>query len=599
MNFTYYLNIFVVFSIVLTASSCDYINEEDAITTSISKAEKFLKKNPDSTLNIANRLLKNKSYHDLSKKYQIAIFQLKQQAFSNLSNMDSVLVTGIKIRSVASKISDSLAIAKSLLPVKGEIDFSHQQEIEPYFISSINFFNKNKMFFESAKLSASYGAILCHKGDFVNAQSFLLKSYHFFNKQDSIKPLINICMNIGSTYSYSKNIKKSLEYYNKSYEAAIKLKDSISISAVLMNIGTYYADDLKDQNKALRYYERASRYIPQKSGDFLKMQIDYNTATAYFTKGDLTICEKTYQSMLSDCINKKAYEGVAMASKGLGDLYAKKNQPKKALPFTTKAIHLADSLGMSYEALEMRPSLLNLYKKTNNYKAALLVSEQMKTMNDSILSADKQKAVSELEIKYQTEKKAIEIANLKEVSKSHQIMLYGLSIFVIVLFFVLRRQNRLYQEKQHSYALLMQKYKDERVERLNKLDENYSIESKITAVSSEKNNELYTNLINFYEKEKPYLNPKLKAVDVAKEFQVPQRVISVILKENGFSGFNNFNNKYRVAEVKRIFEDKKFNMIKMEVIARQAGFGNKQTFYTAFEEFTGLNPGYYRTEILK
>jgi AraC-like DNA-binding protein len=37
----------------------------------------------------------------------------------------------------------------------------------------------------------------------------------------------------------------------------------------------------------------------------------------------------------------------------------------------------------------------------------------------------------------------------------------------------------------------------------------------------------------------------------------------------------------------------------MEDIANNSGFGSRQSFYTAFEEFTGLNPGFYRAEILK
>ena len=56
-----------------------------------------------------------------------------------------------------------------------------------------------------------------------------------------------------------------------------------------------------------------------------------------------------------------------MASKGLGDLYIKKQQPDKALPYLTRAIHLADSLEMSYEALLMQPSLLALHKNNKNF----------------------------------------------------------------------------------------------------------------------------------------------------------------------------------------------------------------------------------------
>ena len=144
----------------------------------------------------------------------------------------------------------------------------------------------------------------------------------------------------------------------------------------------------------------------------------------------------------------------------------------------------------------------------------------------------------------------------------------------------------------------MQQYKAERKERLK--EQTLVLHNTSATVEKTKENlDIYTKLIAYYEKEKPYLNAKLKAAEVASELQVPQRTIAATIKANGYSSFNHFNNKYRVSEVKRQFENPGCANLKMEVIANQAGFGNKQSFYTAFEEFTGLNPGFYRAEILK
>jgi AraC-like DNA-binding protein len=280
-------------------------------------------------------------------------------------------------------------------------------------------------------------------------------------------------------------------------------------------------------------------------------------------------------------------------------VYLQKNQPAKALRYLERAIHLADSLQMSYEALQMRPSLLILYKNTKQFEAALQVSEEMKASNDSILSAEKQNAVHELEIKYQSEKKALEIKHLKALSMSHQLMLYGLSFFIVVLYFVLRKQRKLYKEKQSSYTLLMQRYKAERLERLTEQTQLSPNSSNSIEETPPENLNLFARLLHYYDKEKPYLNPKLKAAELAKTLEVSQREIAALLKTNGFNGFTNFNNKYRVEEVKRQFEDPKNTTLKMEAIANNSGFGSRQSFYTAFEEFTGLNPGFYRAEILK
>jgi tetratricopeptide (TPR) repeat protein len=603
MKITKWLSIGILLLMILgLLISCKNKNTKNTTAKAkleLEKAEKNLKKHPDSTLIYTQIILSKTAQKDFSNKDQLQFYVLRQKAFAEIENMDSVVAVGKKIREIASKIPDSLAMANSLLPIRGDIDFSSQQEMATYLPGAIATFKNNNMPFESARLSASYGTILCHKGDFVNAQKFLLNSYKVFSELDSIKPIINVCMNIGSTYSYTKSAKKSLEYYNKAFEAALKVKDSSAITSVLINIGTYYSDDIKDYDKALAYYKRALLYVPQKTGTYLKMKIDYNAAVASFAKGDLKSSELTFQNMLADCVKNKAYEGVAMASKGLGDLYIKKNQNDKALQYLNRAIHLADSLDMSYEALQMQPSLLTVYKNNSNYKAALEVSEHMKTSSDSILSAEKQNTVQELEIKYQSEKKAAEIVHLNALSNSHQFMLFGLSCFSIVLFFVLKKQNKLYKEKQYSYALLMQQYKAERMERLMEQNELVAVSTILNEETPSENLDLYSQLVAYYEKEKPYLNSKLKAVDVARALQVSQRTITAILKENGFNGFNNFNNKYRVEDVKRQFEDPKCVALKMEVISNNAGFGNRQTFYTAFEEYTGLNPGFYRTEILK
>lgn len=562
------------------------------------KAENNVKKYPDSTLFYTHKILSSPSQKDFSDKEKLALYALRQKAFAATENMDSVVAVGKKNRVLASEISDSLAIANSLLPVRGEIDFSSQQEMATYLPGAIATFKKNKMPFESAKLSASYGTILCHKGDFVNAQTFLLDSYRVLNQMDSIKSIINVCINIGSTYAYNKSTKKSLEYYKKAYDAALKIKDSSAITSVLMNIGTFYADDVKDYDKALGYYQNALRYVPKKSGAYLKMKIDYNVAVASFAKGDLTSSERTFQSMLADCIKIKAYEGVAMASKGLGDLYIKKQQPDKALPYLTRAIHLADSLEMSYEALLMQPSLLALHKNNKNFEAALQVSEQMKISTDSLLSLEKQKAVHELEIKYETSKKEQENKHLLQVLGYRQktiIILFVLVLFAAGLVVVFRQRSLFLKERNKAYDVLMDKYRLAKAQKSNSI-----IDVEAQASKEQSNNPskaLKIKMQEYFVTQKPYLDSKLKLEDIALQLNVPKKEITQLLKQEYGYNFNTYVNSFRVEELKQLFSDPTYNNFKMESIAEKAGFGSKQSFYNAFETFTGVKPNYYRSQI--
>ncbi len=192
-------------------------------------------------------------------------------------------------------------------------------------------------------------------------------------------------------------------------------------------------------------------------------------------------------------------------------------------------------------------------------------------------------------------------AKNQESSKISNILLLigGFVIVLGLLVFVIRKRKQSKIEKQLMPEVSMEQPQSEiPVEIFENIDTEVDSSNAIEVPTAE-NIELYAKLITYYQNEKPYLDSNLKAIDVAKALNISPRTITAILKANGFNGFNNFNNKYRVDEVIRQFEDPNNKSIKMEVISSKAGFGNRQTFYIAFEEFTGVNPGFYRSELLK
>jgi AraC-like DNA-binding protein len=179
------------------------------------------------------------------------------------------------------------------------------------------------------------------------------------------------------------------------------------------------------------------------------------------------------------------------------------------------------------------------------------------------------------------------------------LLIGGLLFILVLLFFIVRKKKQSTIKKQLEADLLAQQHQTEIDAELLEDNENEIDTSDSILVPTAENIDLYSKLVFFYQNEKPYLNANLKAIDVAKALNTSPRTITAIIKANGFNGFNNFNNKYRVEEVIRQFNDPNYLYIKMEAISSNAGFGNRQTFYNAFEEFTGLNPGYYRSEFLK
>jgi tetratricopeptide (TPR) repeat protein len=524
---------------------------------------------------------------------------LRQKAFATLQNMDSVLSNGEQIRKIASRIPDSLAIAQSLLvTVQGNVDYSSSKQLEKHLPSAIAFFKKRKMALEMSRLNANYGSLLIYKGEFKKAQEHLLISYKLFGQLKKPMDKAKVSDLIGTNYGYMGSPTESLKYYQEALSIANVIKDSLLLSNIHSNLGVYYRKVNPDI--AIENYYKALSYIPISTKNLMRIKTSYNLANVYYDKGDYASAEAVYQKMLLNCKKQHFIEGTAMAYNGLASVYSQTNRQDKAIPYMLNAVKVADSLGMTNLSLMLKPELISIYKKSGDYKKALDQSEKMKSLSDSLLLKEKQVAVHELDIKYKTKEKDLENKHLLLSLSFRKNTIFILIVLVLVsigLVLIYRQRSVLLNERNKAYVVLIKKYNEER--ELKTEEEPNKVNKIIELKPKNETPDLFDKLVMYYEKEKPFLNAKLKMKYVAKLLNVPRKVLTTTIKANGYIGFANFNNKFRVEEVKNCFEDPNYSSLKMEAIALQSGFGSRQSFYTAFEEFTGVNPGFYRAEILK
>lgn len=573
------------------------IKTANAVKLELVNAEKNLQKNPDSALAIVNKALLFSSKNIVQDEKKLALLQLKQRAFLKLQKMDSVCVTGQKIREVASRIPDSLAIAETLLKLYVDIDYKYLKEAKPYILGGIKTFENENKEYEKGILIELYGRIMNEEGNFKNSQNYLLKAAEIFESKGNSKDMGIVYKELGINFSCLGIIDKSNYYYRKALKNAEIRKDSIQQASVLLNYGINFKT--RNSNVAIKMYYRALNLLPVNKGAKLRMKLEFNLANLYLNQKDFDKATVVFNRILEEATKANYQEGKIMATAALGNVYGIKKEYARSIGYYKKALKTLVANDQNEIILMLLPELISVSENSGDFKMAYHYSNQLNKLKDSLLTIEKTKTVLELEKKYQVEKKDLEIGYLKSLSNSRLMLLYGLCFFVLILFFVLRKQLKLYKEKQYSYNLLIQQYKTERLKKFENKTIKIQNPSNVLDDSTQSNLDLFVKLEAYYESEKPYLNSKLKASDVAKALLVPQRIISATIKANGFSSFNNFNNKYRIEDVKKQFEDPTYKKFKMEVIAQQAGFGNKQSFYLAFEEYTGLHPGFYRAEILK
>ncbi len=101
----------------------------------------------------------------------------------------------------------------------------------------------------------------------------------------------------------------------------------------------------------------------------------------------------------------------------------------------------------------------------------------------------------------------------------------------------------------------------------------------------------HNELVALMEKEKPYLNPRLTLIELAKSLSLSPNHLSQIINQYEQVNFHDFVNKYRVEEfIQRVQSNKDFSLL---AHAFDSGFNSKTTFNSVFKKIKSVTPSQY------
>lgn len=489
-------------------------------------------------------------------------------------------------------ITDSTANA--LLKIPFFADYKEIKSAEKKIPLAIAYFKETNNEYGEAYCCKLYGFLQNYKGEFKSALSYLLKSYDVFGRLNKYSEKARTCNNIASVYINIGSKDLATKYYDEALEIASEIKDSSIQATVIMNLGINFRKSNPDS--ALYYYKKALSLTPLVTSDNIRVKIQYNIANIYYDRKENDMASATYQNVLNYGIANNNLDAIQMAYIGLAGVnYNKKNYSKTFQLYDT-VFRMMDSLGQSERKMTILSRLIDCYEGIGDFNKAYLETKKLNALSDSLLTKEKELAIHELEIQYQTEKKEAENKLLKKEANVKIILIIALIIIAIVLYILLKGRSKLVKEKSLAYDVLMEKYKVEKLEREKQADKLSYLESTASDFSKIER-PLIQKILEFYKSEKPYLNSKLKVDDVARHLNVTQKEIAAAIKSYDNSNFNAFTNRLRVEEARRKFEDPAYDNLKMDVISEQSGFGTIQSFYNAFELYTGVKPAFYRYQM--
>jgi AraC-like DNA-binding protein len=292
--------------------------------------------------------------------------------------------------------------------------------------------------------------------------------------------------------------------------------------------------------------------------------------------------------------------GEFRAMSGIGNVYEALNRNTEAADIFSRAAKLAREAGEIPVEINLLSGLVYMYEKMGNISEAYSVSKIQQYLSDSILALDKQVAVRNLEILYNTEKTArlnestrSKLILLQSRVRMHWIILVIVLTFSVVLGFMVFRMYHLYKERDQAYQALIQKYKADiesgGIESIEKNEPASSFSQELESIDPD-----YQKLLMYLETEKPYLSPDLKFDQVTRTLKISRKQLNQVIYDHTGMNFNGFVNSFRIQEAVRLLADPERKHYKIETIAKESGFGSKANFYSVFTLVTGSKPSDYR-----
>lgn len=325
---------------------------------------------------------------------------------------------------------------------------------------------------------ADIGVSYSDLGNNAKAMEYYIKSLQLAEKNGEHERIITNLCNIASINYLMGNEVKAIENYNHSLELARKYKFRVHEATNLANLGNLYQEK-KQFNFAMKFHTNALNIFNETDNKVNATASLINIAGLYQLLGDSA--RSASNQRLSKKFNLKAldyFQKALILSKELGNAYyianilgntgaiqITENRYTDAEANLLQALHLADSVKSLEEISIAYQRLFALYKKKNNLQKALIYFEKYAETRDSLFNSQNSRTISELQAKYETDKKEKENQFLKQQNmlqslsiSNHRYFLLSLSgVFVLMVCFgfLIYRQSRM--KSLQRAALLEQK----------------------------------------------------------------------------------------------------------------------------------------------
>ncbi len=456
---------------------------------------------------------------------------------------------------------------------------------------------------------------------------------------------IDAIIRLGVYYKKIDSYDESLTYYLQALELSKELPKSYKKQTViLINLGNLY-NMIGYHDKAKVAFDEASQYLEQFNGpDVYKMAVfiglsesssgnkKFNASLKYLEKAkeigeklkrdDILIA--VFNNMGDNYLQLKKYEQSLAYSRKAEALYTKEQSVEgralslyvigaslvglKKYDEAIISLQLAQEISITNEYLKIQMDTHQQLAKAFENQGAL----KRANIHQKGYIATQKKYLSSLSKakRLEVEKNLANTEELLENQKKTKwvFILIGFCVILILLgvlfIYAIKKKKveiRAHQLKEdqiilkdENKTLRVKIYMLTQQKTVAKEDGKVSSNHKKSSLTPKDKDKYVQKILEYMEKEQPYLDHEIKQSDLAKKLNISVHLFSEVLNVCFEKNFNNFLNLYRVDRAKQLMKDDKYASYKVLAIGYESGFASKTSFNRVFKQLVGQTPSEYR-----
>jgi len=243
--------------------------------------------------------------------------------------------------------------------------------------------------------------------------------------------------------------------------------------------------------------------------------------------------------------------------------------------------------------------LASVYGRMGNFNLFEKYINEAERENTKLFQQTNNENIAKLKVWYDSEKQEDKIshqATLITVQKKMKFFWMLLAmVFASATAFAWRLNSTLKKANQSLFSINKQQIVlTDILDKQTTTDSPEAANPSANAIEQKRMEQLFQQIVDLVKQPVNLTNPNFGVGDVATALHTNERYVSQAINQMGGMNFNRLLNFYRINTAKKLLLDPALLHLTVEHIADRCGFGNPNTFYIRFKDFTGLTPRKFR-----